>query len=81
MSELTHLDRTGAANMVDVSDKPATARRARAEGRILMRPETVALIRSGDARMTVQIGASNVRDRSVRIMSPSSARKADIRPS
>ena len=32
MSDLTHLDATGAANMVDVSDKETTTRRAIAEG-------------------------------------------------
>lgn len=33
--------------MVDVGEKPATRRRARAEGRIRMQPETLALIREG----------------------------------
>lgn len=41
---LTHLDATGAASMVDVGDKPATRREAMAEGLVLMRPETLALI-------------------------------------
>ncbi|NNM72140.1 cyclic pyranopterin monophosphate synthase MoaC [Enterovirga aerilata] len=60
MSELTHLDRTGAANMVDVSEKPGTARLARAEGRVVMLPETVALIRAGDAKKGDVIGTARL---------------------
>jgi cyclic pyranopterin phosphate synthase len=45
MAELTHFDETGASRMVDVSDKPVTARMARASGLVRMRPETLALIR------------------------------------
>ncbi|MCC6385988.1 MAG: cyclic pyranopterin monophosphate synthase MoaC [Dehalococcoidia bacterium] len=44
---LTHLDASGAARMVDVSAKADTAREAVAEGRVVMRPETLALIQSG----------------------------------
>ena len=44
MSELTHFDDTGAARMVDVSGKPASWRVAVAEGSVIMRPETLALI-------------------------------------
>jgi cyclic pyranopterin phosphate synthase len=39
MSKLTHLDQHGAARMVDVSEKPPTAREARAEAFILLSPE------------------------------------------
>jgi cyclic pyranopterin phosphate synthase len=46
---LTHLDASGAARMVDVSAKPATAREATAKGRVRMQPETIARIRDGDA--------------------------------
>jgi len=46
---LTHLDDTGAAHMVDVSSKPATARSATAEGRIRMSAGALAAIRSGAA--------------------------------
>ena len=45
MSDLTHVDATGAARMVDVSDKPATARMARAAGAIRMAPATLEAIR------------------------------------
>ena len=44
---LTHLDAGGAAHMVDVSAKPATAREATAKGRILMSAEALAAIRAG----------------------------------
>ena len=47
MSKLTHLDEDGRARMVDVSDKPSTAREAVAAGRILMHPQTLALALSG----------------------------------
>ncbi len=42
---LTHVDEAGAANMVDVSAKPVTARVASASGRVLLAPATVALLR------------------------------------
>jgi cyclic pyranopterin phosphate synthase len=47
---LTHLDKTGAANMVDVGAKPVTERVAIAEGAVVMQPATLALIVSGNAR-------------------------------
>jgi len=50
MTRLTHLDATGAAAMVDVGDKAETVREARAEGLVLMLPETLALIESGGAK-------------------------------
>jgi cyclic pyranopterin phosphate synthase len=46
---LTHLDEAGAARMVDVSAKAETVREATAKGRVRMQPETLALIRAGDA--------------------------------
>lgn len=45
--KLTHLDDQGQASMVDVGEKPDTARIARAQGRVLMQAETLALIRAG----------------------------------
>ena len=44
---LSHVDESGAARMVDVSAKADTAREAVAEGFVVMRPETLALILSG----------------------------------
>jgi cyclic pyranopterin phosphate synthase len=49
MSKLTHLDDAGAAHMVNVGGKPATARRAVASGRITMSAEALAAIRAGNA--------------------------------
>ncbi len=50
MSVLTHLDETGRARMVDVSDKPVTAREAVAEGFIRMAPATLKLALSGQGK-------------------------------
>jgi cyclic pyranopterin phosphate synthase len=50
MTNLTHLDADGHARMVDVSDKASTAREAVAGGRILMRPDTLALALSGQGK-------------------------------
>jgi cyclic pyranopterin phosphate synthase len=50
MSRLTHIDETGRARMVDVSDKAVTSREALAEGRVRMAPETLALAVSGDGK-------------------------------
>ncbi len=50
MSKLSHIDETGAALMVDVGGKQDTEREASAEGRVVMRPETLALILSGSAK-------------------------------
>lgn len=44
---LTHLDEHGRARMVDVGHKDDTQREAVARGRILMKPETLALIQEG----------------------------------
>ncbi len=44
MTRLTHLDETGAAQMVDVSDKGVTHRTAIAEGAVRMEEETLRLI-------------------------------------
>ncbi|WP_319531724.1 cyclic pyranopterin monophosphate synthase MoaC [uncultured Cohaesibacter sp.] len=48
-AKLTHIDETGAANMVDVSGKTPTVRTAIATGTIRMKPETLDLIVSGSA--------------------------------
>jgi cyclic pyranopterin phosphate synthase len=49
MSRLTHLDESGRARMVDVSDKAATARTATAAGTLTCRPETLDHVRAGTA--------------------------------
>jgi cyclic pyranopterin phosphate synthase len=45
----SHFDDSGAARMVDVGQKPVTARVARASARVRMLPETLALLRDGRA--------------------------------
>ena len=47
MAELTHLDASGAARMVDVGAKAVTERIAVAGGRIVMQPETLRLLEEG----------------------------------
>lgn len=47
MTKLSHIDESGKARMVDVTAKRETVREAVAQGRVLMRPATVALIESG----------------------------------
>jgi cyclic pyranopterin phosphate synthase len=46
-SPLTHIDDSGQARMVDVGRKSDTDRTAVARGEVVMRPETLALIRAG----------------------------------
>lgn len=45
--QLSHIDDTGRAHMVDVGAKSPTRRTAIARGEVLMRPETLALIQAG----------------------------------
>lgn len=47
MTELTHINANGEANMVDVSGKVDSVREARAEAYITMKPDTLARIISG----------------------------------
>jgi cyclic pyranopterin phosphate synthase len=47
MSQLTHLDESGAARMVDVGDKAVTQRLAVACAVVSMEPETLALLEQG----------------------------------
>jgi cyclic pyranopterin phosphate synthase len=57
---LTHFDAQGAAHMVDVGAKSETRRVARAAGRILMRPETLALIEAGTAAKGDVLGVARI---------------------
>jgi cyclic pyranopterin phosphate synthase len=59
-SHFTHFDAAGQAHMVDVGDKAATRRRARAGGRIAMQPATLALIRGGSSRKGDVLGVARV---------------------
>ena len=67
-TQLTHVDRSGKAQMVDVGGKPDTQREAVARGRVVMQTETLALIRDnafdkgdvlGVARIAGIMGAKN----------------------
>jgi cyclic pyranopterin monophosphate synthase len=60
MTKLSHLDEKGAARMVDVSDKAATQRIARAEGFIAMAPATLALVEQGEAKKGDVLAAARI---------------------
>ncbi len=57
---LTHFDARGDAHMVDVSDKPVTARIASAEGYISMAPETFDIIAKGKAKKGDVLGVARL---------------------
>ena len=59
-AKLTHLDKTGAASMVDVGGKAVTERVAVAEGAVTMEPATLDLIVSGNAKKGDVIGAARI---------------------
>ena len=59
-NRLTHLDETGAAAMVDVSEKDVTTRVARAGGSISMKPETLAMILDGTAKKVDVIATARI---------------------
>ena len=67
-TRLTHVDKSGKAQMVDVGSKPDTQREAVARGRVVMRRETLDLIQAnafdkgdvlGVARIAGIMGAKN----------------------
>jgi cyclic pyranopterin monophosphate synthase len=59
-AKLTHLGSRGEARMVDVGAKPATERVAVAEGRVVMRRETLDTILKGDAKKGDVLGAARL---------------------
>ncbi|OYU28618.1 MAG: cyclic pyranopterin monophosphate synthase MoaC [Burkholderiales bacterium PBB2] len=59
-SPLTHFDAHGQAHMVDVAAKDVTHRIARARGRIVMQPATLALITSGSAKKGDVLGIARI---------------------
>jgi cyclic pyranopterin monophosphate synthase len=68
---LTHIDESGAARMVDVSEKDSTARTASASGKVLVSAEVVSLLRGegvpkgdalGVARVAGILGAKRTPD-------------------
>ena len=60
MSGLTHIDAAGQARMVDVGDKAVTERVGVAAGTVLMAPETLELILSGDAKKGDVLGTARI---------------------
>ena len=59
-AELTHIDHRGQAHMVDVSGKSATERIAVAEGRVIMRKETLDSVIAGNALKGDVLGAARL---------------------
>jgi cyclic pyranopterin phosphate synthase len=57
---LSHIDQRGQAHMVDVSAKYATERVAVAEGRVIMRPETLDAVTAGNAQKGDVLGAARL---------------------
>jgi cyclic pyranopterin phosphate synthase len=57
---LSHLSTRGEARMVDVSGKAETERTAVAEGRVIMTPNTLALVRKGDAKKGDVLGTARI---------------------
>jgi cyclic pyranopterin monophosphate synthase len=58
VSDLSHVDESGAVRMVDVGGKPLSRRRATARGSVRMAPETVRRLRElpkGDALATARL--------------------------
>ncbi|MBI1867403.1 MAG: cyclic pyranopterin monophosphate synthase MoaC [Methylocystis sp.] len=60
MTRLTHLDKRGAAQMVDVSGKSDTQRVAVAQGHVVMARPTLALAVAGEAKKGDVFGAARI---------------------
>jgi len=60
MNPLTHFDEQGRAIMVGVESKPETHRIAIATGRIVMQPDTLAMILRGDAKKGDVLGIARI---------------------
>ncbi|WP_439549560.1 cyclic pyranopterin monophosphate synthase MoaC [Falsiroseomonas sp.] len=60
MTKLTHFDEAGRAAMVDVSAKAETSRTATARGRVVMQPETLALIQAGQVGKGDVLGVARI---------------------
>ncbi|WHA39763.1 cyclic pyranopterin monophosphate synthase MoaC [Agrobacterium larrymoorei] len=58
--KLTHIGASGEAHMVDVGEKAETVRVAVAEGFVRMKPETLTLIREGNAKKGDVIGTARL---------------------
>jgi cyclic pyranopterin monophosphate synthase len=60
VSDLTHLDASGRARMVDVGEKPATERRAVARAVVRVSPETARKVLAGDAPKGDVLGVARI---------------------
>ena len=60
MNKFTHFDEEGKARMVDVSDKPVTAREAVARGLVSMKKSTLELIQNGEVSKGDVLGVARV---------------------
>src|SRR5205807_9174546 len=58
--ELTHLDASGRARMVDVGEKPATERRAVAQATVRVSRETARAVGAGDAPKGDVLGVARI---------------------
>jgi cyclic pyranopterin phosphate synthase len=58
--DLTHLDASGSARMVDVGEKAPTRRHARAEVTVRMSPRTAAAVLAGDAPKGDVVGTARL---------------------
>ena len=58
--KLSHLDESGRAIMVDISNKPVTERIAIAKGEIHMKVDTLALIQQGDLKKGDVLGVAQI---------------------
>jgi len=60
VSDLTHLDSSGRARMVDVGEKPVTERRAVARAVVRVSPETAHKVLAGDAPKGDVLGVARI---------------------
>jgi len=60
LSDLAHIDESGAARMVDVGGKETSERRARAEAQVRMSPETASAVERGNAPKGDVIGTARL---------------------
>ena len=58
--KLSHIDDTGKAKMVDVSNKGETERMAVAQGEVVMKPETLEIIRGGMTKKGDVLGVAQI---------------------
>jgi cyclic pyranopterin monophosphate synthase len=60
VKQLSHLSGSGEARMVDVSGKAVSERIAVAQGKVIMQPRTLDIVRKGDAKKGDVLGIARV---------------------